>query len=108
MGAVDAERVVARIADFGIGLALRLHVRADAAEPDQVHGSLQDGIDETRRVAGLGIEAERLADLRRQRDRFLGTRENAARSEEHTSELQSLMRISYDVFCLKQKNAPQH
>src|SRR3546814_9548688 len=27
-----------------------------------------------------------------------------ARSEEHTSELQSLMRISYAVFCLKQKN----
>src|SRR3546814_8766977 len=30
-----------------------------------------------------------------------------ARSEEHTSELQSLMRISYDVFCLKKKNKPQ-
>src|SRR3546814_5282000 len=28
----------------------------------------------------------------------------AARSEEHTSELQSLMRISYAVFCLKKKN----
>src|SRR3546814_3450129 len=28
---------------------------------------------------------------------------NVARSEEHTSELQSLMRISYAVFCLKQK-----
>src|SRR3546814_3521227 len=28
----------------------------------------------------------------------------AQRSEEHTSELQSLMRISYAVFCLKQKN----
>src|SRR3546814_10435821 len=27
-----------------------------------------------------------------------------SRSEEHTSELQSLMRISYDVFCLKKKN----
>src|SRR3546814_7568411 len=27
-----------------------------------------------------------------------------SRSEEHTSELQSLMRISYAVFCLKQKN----
>src|SRR3546814_8707421 len=27
----------------------------------------------------------------------------SARSEEHTSELQSLMRISYAVFCLKQK-----
>src|SRR3546814_8508160 len=28
----------------------------------------------------------------------------ATRSEEHTSELQSLMRISYAVFCLKKKN----
>src|SRR3546814_12390126 len=31
----------------------------------------------------------------------------AARSEEHTSELQSLMRISYAVFCLKKKNNRQ-
>src|SRR3546814_3112961 len=31
-------------------------------------------------------------------------RANAPRSEEHTSELQSLMRISYAVFCLKKKN----
>src|SRR3546814_2598326 len=30
-----------------------------------------------------------------------------ARSEEHTSELQSLMRISYAVFCLKKKNRTQ-
>src|SRR3546814_10500505 len=30
------------------------------------------------------------------------------RSEEHTSELQSLMRISYAVFCLKKKTSPQH
>src|SRR3546814_2622908 len=29
-----------------------------------------------------------------------------ARSEEHTSELQSLMRISYAVFCLKKKITP--
>src|SRR3546814_6813195 len=29
---------------------------------------------------------------------------NGVRSEEHTSELQSLMRISYAVFCLKKKN----
>src|SRR3546814_1097028 len=31
------------------------------------------------------------------------TVETGARSEEHTSELQSLMRISYAVFCLKKK-----
>src|SRR3546814_1538968 len=30
--------------------------------------------------------------------------EPASRSEEHTSELQSLMRTSYAVFCLKKKN----
>src|SRR3546814_5233470 len=33
----------------------------------------------------------------------LQTTGNAGRSEEHTSELQSLMRISYAVFCLKKK-----
>src|SRR3546814_7545681 len=32
----------------------------------------------------------------------------APRSEEHTSELQSLMRISYAVFCLKKKNKHNH
>src|SRR3546814_1994860 len=31
-----------------------------------------------------------------------------SRSEEHTSELQSLMRISYAVFCLKKKKKKQH
>src|SRR3546814_10742166 len=31
-----------------------------------------------------------------------------SRSEEHTSELQSLMRISYAVFCLKKKNNANH
>src|SRR3546814_4142031 len=33
-----------------------------------------------------------------------GAHMKASRSEEHTSELQSLMRISYAVFCLKKKN----
>src|SRR3546814_5321645 len=32
-------------------------------------------------------------------------RQGIMRSEEHTSELQSLMRISYAVFCLKKKNS---
>src|SRR3546814_2312981 len=38
-------------------------------------------------------------------DRWLGLwNMTTSRSEEHTSELQSLMRISYAVFCLKKKN----
>src|SRR3546814_4388339 len=45
-------------------------------------GRAADQIDEDQRLGGL----------------FLGER-----SEEHTSELQSLMRISYAVFCLKKK-----
>src|SRR3546814_8757174 len=46
----------------------------------------------------------RLSDRRhpRRADRRL------VRSEEHTSELQSLMRISYAVFCLKKKNRHKH
>src|SRR3546814_7792897 len=35
------------------------------------------------------------------------TRQTTIRSEEHTSELQSLMRISYAVFCLKKKKNKQ-
>src|SRR3546814_9439065 len=37
-------------------------------------------------------------------DGVVGARPLVLRSEEHTSELQSLMRISYAVFCLKKKN----
>src|SRR3546814_2017796 len=50
-------------------------------------------------------DLEDLADFhdqwRRQRDDVAGDADQ--RSEEHTSELQSLMRISYAVFCLKKK-----
>src|SRR3546814_696565 len=43
-----------------------------------------------------------LADVR---GRILRAANDAGRSEEHTSELQSLMRISYAVFCLKKKKS---
>src|SRR3546814_2156929 len=46
---------------------------------------------------GLVLYPEALADME---ERAAAIR----RSEEHTSELQSLMRISYAVFCLKKKN----
>src|SRR3546814_5262533 len=58
----------------------------------------------TRRVALSPRHSISLADDAR----LLGARRacqaQADRSEEHTSELQSLMRISYAVFCLKKKN----
>src|SRR3546814_7114604 len=49
--------------------------------------------------------------LNRNVDNFFAETEQAAflpRSEEHTSELQSLMRISYAVFCLKKKKQIRH
>src|SRR3546814_7349619 len=51
-------------------------------EPERRHGLL---------VRGVGDDARR-----------------EERSEEHTSELQSLMRISYAVFCLKKKHKKPH
>src|SRR3546814_2563083 len=58
---------------------------------------------------GLGLAARRLQRfeeivLARHHSHALA----AARSEEHTSELQSLMRTSYAVFCLKKKTHPPH
>src|SRR3546814_9762608 len=39
---------------------------------------------------------------------YLNNKEQKLRSEEHTSELQSLMRISYAVFCLTKKKKKQY
>src|SRR3546814_7799030 len=63
--------------------AVDLHGHLDIALPGA-------GIDAARR-ADIGVIVLVLAERRRER------------SEEHTSELQSLMRISYAVFCLKKK-----
>src|SRR3546814_6238774 len=57
-------------------------------------GSQQHGSRDRRNLGQLGDR----------RIRHLDAIEHRCRSEEHTSELQSLMRISYAVFCLKKKN----
>src|SRR3546814_9118179 len=65
-----------------------------------------------RRRRGPAGARRRRADRPRAVERAVGVagaaahrrRQYRSRSEEHTSELQSLMRISYAVFCLKKKN----
>src|SRR3546814_9743443 len=62
------------------------------------------GLRQTHRQQAVALRAlaaskTELADRRDELTRL----ENEGRSEEHTSELQSLMRISYAVFCLKKK-----
>src|SRR3546814_1867754 len=55
------------------------------------------------------IAGNRLADALHMRKHTLhAPKASPCRSEEHTSELQSLMRISYAVFCLKKKKQPQN
>src|SRR3546814_8220583 len=53
-------------------------------------------------IATIGISAVR-QDCRKTRTTRTTSSIASNRSEEHTSELQSLMRISYAVFCLKKK-----
>src|SRR3546814_8607595 len=62
-----------------------------AGQASQIHQTVMDHV-------GRAV----IADMRVMRpDQGLGV----GRSEEHTSELQSLMRISYAVFCLKKKKS---
>src|SRR3546814_8976773 len=74
----------------------------DAADRDRqpvAVGLLAGLADRHDDAAPIGIAAgDRRLDQRR-----VGDGEADTRSEEHTSELQSLMRISYAVFCLKKK-----
>src|SRR3546814_2534882 len=88
--------------------------RQDERQGRRIDGG--DGLAAARHQAAvLGDHQEQLLDHQR-----LGVRvgrhvvaeehrevELAKRSEEHTSELQSLMRISYAVFCLKKKTQKQ-
>src|SRR3546814_3604739 len=62
-------------------------------------------VDRCRRQAGIGIGVPRrvLPEIGAGQRPLL-----FRRSEEHTSELQSLMRISYAVFCLKKKTIKQY
>src|SRR3546814_13977520 len=61
----------------------------------------EDGRGE-RRASGAAAQGDALPGLMRLPSRVRDGRREA-RSEEHTSELKSLMRISYAVFCLKKK-----
>src|SRR3546814_7097831 len=81
--------------DPGVGLLAEeiLHDRADLGHP-------RHAADEHDLVDRIGLEAGILERLLARIERAL---DEILRSEEHTSELQSLMRISYAVFCLTKK-----
>src|SRR3546814_5958200 len=82
-------------------LADRLSGRRPRGRADGVgHDHLADqGAGAQARAQGTGIGLSLAAGLGG------AGRDPGRRSEEHTSELQSLMRLSYAVFCLKKKNS---
>src|SRR3546814_14832820 len=95
-----------------------LGLRADLGERqrDRARFALRDAV-ENREIAlfdlpllkGPAKPAQRLGIARQQQTaRSVGVEPVHRRSEEHTSELQSLMRISYAVFCLKKKKKNNH
>src|SRR3546814_1836173 len=75
-----------------VGEALIGH-RVDGFDLQGLHEALRLGV-----VVGIAAPAHRADQATGLQDLAIGLR-----SEEHTSELQSLMRISYAVFCLKKK-----
>src|SRR3546814_6750107 len=75
------------------------HLPNDIVDPEQIEDII--GM-----INGMGIEVHEVApDAETLLLADGGS--NRERSEEHTSELQSLMRSSYAVFCLKKKNEKQ-
>src|SRR3546814_5903189 len=88
---VDEEAMPGRAVDAG-----EAEGKDEGAE-DEVHHRPHEGVDEVPEGdIELRLEAPGDGDEK--------LRRHHARSEEHTSELQSLMRTSYAVFCLKKKN----
>src|SRR3546814_3364686 len=98
------------MAQYRSAEVLELFQRLPVLVPDR----RQQGVADLRqsRQRFLRAEADDIVDQRRMRQHAVPAIEDKGvpqaglqreRSEEHTSELQSLMRISYAVFCLKKK-----
>src|SRR3546814_8692884 len=74
----------------------------------ELRGRIQRHIQETEQQAArlescIERRGEKTSTLKDVAGKMTATVQGLSRSEEHTSELQSLMRISYAVFCLKKK-----
>src|SRR3546814_962483 len=75
----------------------------DLAAALREHGYDRAYFHHIRRVGGTSLNETFFSLISRNPKRVTSNIRRSIRSEEHTSELQSLMRISYAVFCLKKK-----
>src|SRR3546814_7444642 len=86
------------------GMADTAAARDDDAFREEVRSFIRDHYPQEMRVAAPYEELDKEQQLLWHRVLHKKGWSAPHRSEEHTSELQSLMRISYAVFCLKKKN----
>src|SRR3546814_2771584 len=107
-----------RISDWSSDVCSSDLSSSEGAQPQLVLSALVENVTGETQAAAFGypprlvtIEADELAfdapEITLLRDRQPLYQLQPRRSEEHTSELQSLMRISYAVFCLKKKTTTQ-
>src|SRR3546814_4451215 len=89
-----------RISDWSSDVCSSDLMPARSCSPMPVHRSLQQRICNAR-IAIMALPVPTTRGCNSQHASLAG--QMGMRSEEHTSELQSLMRISYAVFCLKKK-----
>src|SRR3546814_7318658 len=87
---LSSGKLISKPSDSPTGTVSALKLRADLRRGEQLERNANDSIAwlsaaDSTMFEGLSVFSR-------------------VRSEEHTSELQSLMRISYAVFCLKKKN----
>src|SRR3546814_636985 len=96
-GATVEQKFIATATDLGV-LQAQIYLKAQTTLSDGtvVVGGVTVGVDGAESSIGLMAQKVYFTDS-------LGNVAQLVRSEEHTSELQSLMRISYAVFCLKKK-----
>src|SRR3546814_1570261 len=88
---------------LGSGLCLAPLLLAGCSGAHEPPRLTEKQTSELERALAGKVPGEKTSCVNRESQSNLTAISNSVRSEEHTSELQSLMRISYAVFCLKKK-----
>src|SRR3546814_8137491 len=100
--AIEARHITARALDH-LRQRSGLEIGDDRVGGDELPEIIAGDV-----IGGVAVRHDRVAAVASHVLGALAADRHQIRSEEHTSELQSLMRTSYAVFCLKKNNTPHN